>query len=136
MEMYDVKFKFWWWWHFNPWLYIFYFFYRKIIHFSGKGMVYLTDSSLVIKGASPKFYIPVLTFFYHRLLCNQRILTIPYSVIENYKSPSIIRRFHSIVFRQPDGKKAMVVFKIKRDLSSKFIQSMVEYLSTVHTIKG
>ncbi len=134
MKIYNVKFKYWWWWHFNPLTYILYFFYRHIIFFHGKGMAYLTESSLILKGPCPKFYIPIFAFLYHRLLCNQKIQTIPYSVIEKYKPPIFIRRFHTVVFRQPNGKKRMVVFRIKRDLGLQFTQNLIEYLTTVHSL--
>lgn len=49
--------------------------------FSGLGAVYLNEMALVFEGRRPKFHVPILNTFYHRVVDETTILTVPYSRI-------------------------------------------------------
>lgn len=49
--------------------------------FSGLGSVYIDEMALVFEGRRPKFHVAVLNQFYHRVVDETAIVTVPYSRI-------------------------------------------------------
>lgn len=86
--------------------------------FIGKGTIHLYDTFMVLKGDMPKFRIPLINWFYHRMLCVPSTQTIPYSVISRHKSPPVFSLFyifhHRITYQLPNGKKKTVLFKMRK----------------------
>lgn len=89
-------------------------FVRRSLTLLGKGQVHLQDVALVLEGDHPKFLIPVLLRFYHRIISERTYRTIPYSKIVSYKPPGrLLRRFHKIVFEDQNRRRITAAFKLR-----------------------
>jgi hypothetical protein len=144
MTVYRVKFHTFWLIMFFPFNILFgyiqisfiYFFYKGCLRFYGKGAIYMQDTSLIFKGDIAKFYLPIFSWFFQKVVCIPTIRSIPYSIILKYKPPSFFRRFHFIKYQLPDGKKGRVIFRMTKTDSSSFSDELEKYrnISKEHSI--
>ncbi len=56
-----------------------------LLGFFGHGSVYVDEMALVLEGRRPKFYVPLLNLFYHRVVEETATVTVPYSRIIKVK---------------------------------------------------
>ncbi|HYN20882.1 MAG TPA: hypothetical protein VE078_07980 [Thermoanaerobaculia bacterium] len=99
----------------------------RSLRFQGKGQVHLQDVAMVLEGDFPKFLIPLLLRFYHRILSERTYRTIPYSKIVAYKPPGkLFGRYHKVVFEDPERRRITAAFKLRRPRENALFTARLE----------
>ncbi len=110
---------------------------KTFLNFHGSGVIFFHDTALIIHGNMPKFtFYFRLDFFFRKVLYVPTIRTIPYSTIVKYKKPGFFDQNHRIIYKQPNGKKSLVKFKMTSDIRKNnvvFIDRLEEYLNIANS---
>jgi hypothetical protein len=116
------------------------------IAFTGRGRVDLHDTCMIVSGPVLRFRLPFFNPIFEGLLTTPSYRTIPYGAVERYWVSYTLRRrstlrgffrpMHTVKFRYPSGKDAMLSFTVsgRGDRASAFPASLEEYLTATRSL--